>query len=220
MATFNDLRIREYPEPENLAYRGRFIHNWFSNFDKVGHPVEYRGQTTMILELAFVAAKNPDAIVKSENGRFYQPFIERVFSVSRPGEAKKLGSSRQRGGIIDLRPDWDEVNVAAMDYFLRQRWQPGTEAFDRLMNVDGPIVEWNNWGDNRWGVTNRSLKVRNALGILLDGIRADAIELGEVPPGAEEENWGNYQDDLIARLNDIPTFAGENSPEKQLGLFQ
>src|SRR4029077_19847359 len=100
MARFVELHIREYAEPKGLRYRGRFVHNWFSNFDKVGHPVTYGGFRTAILETHLLASKTPAARVPAADGLGEFPFIERVFSVTSAAAAKKLGAPRSRGGII------------------------------------------------------------------------------------------------------------------------
>lgn len=199
MADFTDLALRQYALSGPLAYRGRFVHNWFSNFDACGQPVSYRGHQSPRLEIPFVAAKNPDAMVVAPCGG-EMPFITRVFACASPSEAKRLGAPRKRGGIIDPRPDWDGVNIAAMDLFLRQRWQPGTRDAHRLAGMTGPIVEWNNWRDDRWGVTIGNCRGRNALGLLLDKI-ADEIRTGYVAPGAEEPFWAERQEELIVALN-------------------
>lgn len=200
MATIKDLHIRHYEE-QDVAWRGRYVHNWFSNFDKVGFPVTYRGNTTSVLEVAYVAAKNPDIMVDSPRGGMMK-FIDRVFAARSPSEAKKLGNPKYRGGIIDPRPGWDNVSLAAMDYFLRQRWQPGTEDAKRLMAWPVPVVEANNWGDRRFGVTLEEWTGHNALGLLLTVIQED-LKSGAVPAGAEEADWPAHQNELVRRLNEM-----------------
>lgn len=200
MANFAQLHMRAYPDPGALVWRGSFIHNWFSNFDAVGAPVEYRGFRTPRLELAFVAAKNPDQIVPHAAGRGTTTFIERIFSASTPGEAKRLGARKERGGIVDLRDDWDDVNIAAMDCFLRQRWQPDHADSRQLAAMQAPIVEWNNWRDNRWGATHRDRRGQNALGLLLDTLVPEILS-GHVAPGADEAHWHERQSELVATLN-------------------
>lgn len=206
MANFAQLHVREYPDPGTLTWRGRFVHNWFSNFDAVGAPVDYRGFRTTRLELPFVAAKNPDQVVATADGSGSTTFVERVFSAPTPGDAKRLG---QRNGIVDLREDWDEVNIAAMDFFLRQRWRADHRDSLRLASLPAPIVEWNNWGDDRWGATVRNRRGRNALGLLLDAICVE-IRAGDVRPGADERFWAERQVELVEALNAM-------SPETVLG---
>ena len=225
MAHFTDLHMREYKELSGsvLATRNRYVHNWFSNFDPVGLPVKYRGHVTPLLELAFVAAKNPDARVPDPDDRegiMTIPFHDRVFGCSTPGQAKRMGSSRNRGGLVELRPDWDRVNVAAMDFFLRQRWQPGTRDAARLAELPKPIVEVNNWGDNRWGATTGDWKGRNALGLLLDVV-AEEIKAGHVSPGADEDHWEARQVFLVAELNACVSGRVVASPSasRQIGMF-
>jgi predicted NAD-dependent protein-ADP-ribosyltransferase YbiA (DUF1768 family) len=198
MANFSDLTIRTY-KPQPLIYKGRFVKNWFSNFERDGHPITYRGHTTDCLEVAFVASKNPTP-----------EFIDLVFKAG-PGEAKRLGRNTQ------LRADWDEVNIAAMDFFLRQKWQPGTNIANRLMETEQPIVEFSNWGDDRWGCTLGKHEGRNALGLLLEIIKAELLN-GTLQPGAEEANWATRQDELVAIMNSMVHGIHEE-PKVQLNLF-
>jgi hypothetical protein len=149
VTAFSTLRIRTYaaPEPQRLSWAGKWVKNWFSNFDPGGHPVLYRGRRFDRLEGAFVAAKNPDALVDPPNARAGAPkirFIDRVATEKDPGKVKRLGAPMKRGGLITPVENWDEICLAAMDAFLRQKWQPETPAFDRLIREPRPIVEWNN----------------------------------------------------------------------------
>jgi len=207
MATaFSEIRIRKYPRRE-VVYSGRYVFNWFSNFTASGFPVVYRGYTTNRLEIAYVAAKNPEAIVPTG---IYPPdgttmrFIDRIFTTPAASKAKWLGKSKSRGGLVDARGDWEFVKLAAMDNFLRQRWQPGSEAFIRLLTEETPIVEFNNWGDTVWGAVVGKWSGQNAFGILLDLIVAEYRESGKVSPGAEEQYWERRQDELILTMNNLP----------------
>jgi hypothetical protein len=220
--TITDLHLRRY-DPQPVSYRGRFVNNWWSNFAAVGEPVVYRGQSTRILEYAYVAAKNPDAIVSDPTGPGTIRFLDRVFMERSAGAAKKIGSPRSRGGIVELKPGWDEESIAAMDAFLRQRWQPSHRDTQRLMAEPLPHVEVNNWGDNRFGVTLKDWTGRNCLGLLLD-IILDEARNGHVSPGADEVDWRQWQVELVEKLNRmehgvIVTPGSTPSPLRQLGLF-
>jgi hypothetical protein len=221
MAHFNELLPRRYPAPPELAYRGRSVHNAdISNFDPLGHPVVYRGHRSLILEKAYTAAKNPDALVPRADGSGLVAFIDRIYSEPRAADVKRLGAPPYRGGLVQPRDDWNHVNIAAMDFFLRQRWQPGTADAAALAKRPRPIVEWVNWTDTRWGVRTDTCRGRNALGLLLDVI-ADELLDGLVLPGAGEADWRLRQEELIGLLNSRQAgFAdGARAPARQMSLF-
>lgn len=220
MAHFEELHVRQFGEPEGLVYKGPYIKNWWSNFEAVGAPVVYRGHSSRVLEMAFVAAKNPDAPVPSrDHPGTTVAFHERVFSSLTPGEAKRLGG---RSGLVQLREDWDQVNLAAMDCFERQRWRVGAPGLDRLMATPEILVEWNNWRDDRWGATVAGRKGRNAFGLLLACIKEEH-RAGCLESGAEERFWPERQGELVERLNGMwpETLFAKASPAKpsQMSMF-
>ena len=184
MPGFSSLHVRKYT-PYPLEYKGPYVRNWFSNFELDGHPITYRGRTTNCLEVAFVAAKNPDNT----------EFLQAVFT-SGPGRAKGLGRN------TSLRADWDNVCIAAMDYFLRQKWQPGTPVAYRLENSFYPLCEINGWKDRRWGCVLPSWEGHNALGLLLDIIKGE-LRTGTLLPGADEEHWEERQNELTEIMNSM-----------------
>jgi predicted NAD-dependent protein-ADP-ribosyltransferase YbiA (DUF1768 family) len=214
---FDKLNIRDYSfardwdenYKEPRIMRGSYIRNWFSNFERIGAPITYRKHVTDCLELAYVAAKNPDLFVdkRNKNNDLIEmvPFIDLVFEVNNPGKAKKIGRS------IELREDWDYMSIACMDQFLRQRWRPGLECTDRLIGMitryikTSSIIELNNWNDNRFGViANKDAWVgRNALGLLLHNIAKEILDTNELSYGAPEEKWISHQTVLIDTLNNL-----------------
>ena len=137
----------------DLVYKGKWIYNWFSNFqlspiivdDNVYPSVEnyYQSQKTLNLE---------------ERKQFETCF---------PSKAKKLGRS------VKLRDDWEQVKLEVMEKALRIKFVPGTVWYDKLMETEGEIVEWNNWGDRFWGKTLDG-KGENHLGKILIKIRDGA----------------------------------------------
>jgi hypothetical protein len=110
------------------------------------------------------------------------------------------------GRATSLRPDWEHVNIAAMDFFLRQKWVPGTPEFDQLLRQAYPIVEFNNWGDRRFGAMIDNGRGRNALGLLLALIVIE-YHNGGIEPGAPEERWAERQVELIARMYALPDYG-------------
>lgn len=195
MLHFNELSIRSYTLPDKFDYKGPFVRNWFSNFEDIGSTIEYHGYTTTILEKAYVACKNPTVIIDDKS------FVEHVFSIRDPGKVKFAGRPKSRGGLVDIRDDFEYTKLAAMDCFLRQRWRPELTCTGRLLGTSRPIVEWNNWHDNLWGIDIRRCTGRNALGRLLDRICIEIETTGDLKYGADESDWIKHQEILICGLN-------------------
>lgn len=221
MLHFNELEIRDYSFEQKLRlhpiqWQGQWINNWFSNFHTLGSVITYKGYVTRCLELAYVAAKNPDILVDyiTKEGMVYTQirFIDLIFRLNNPGTAKRLSKPKYMKGLIDTRPDWEYVKLSAMDNFLRQRWRPNTPETNKLVNMiahdriegisDDPIMEINNWGDRVWGVTINDWCGRNALGRLLHVIVLEFMSTGNISYGASEEHWIIRQAELIRFLND------------------
>ena len=78
-----------------------------------------------------------------------------------PMQSKKLG----RGAV--MRSDWEGIKQSVMEIALRHKFSPGTKWYDQLIKAEGEIVEWNNWGDEIWGIDVRTNKGQNLLGKLL-----------------------------------------------------
>ena len=131
-------------------FRGDY--RWLSNF----HPclIVYDGITYPSSENAYQAAKFRDK-------NFRAKFVGIL-----PAEAKKLGRSP---GIV---PYWDNIKLTVMEYILRQKFTPGTELAQKLINTGNEeLVEGNWWNDTYWGVC-RGVG-QNHLGKLLMKIREE-----------------------------------------------
>lgn len=85
-------------------------------------------------EHVYVAAKTFDMNLRREIAR-----------ITTPGKAKRFGRS------IELRPDWEEIRVSMMEIILRRKFEhPALRT--RLIELEGEIIEHNQWHDNFWGV--------------------------------------------------------------------
>lgn len=90
------------------------------------------------------------------------------------------------------------------------KYAPGTWEREWLLSHSGPLAEWSNWGDRRWGLAvsrDGSARGRNALGRILTLIRQD-IEKGREPVAPEEAGWGDFQKELCRRLEDADLLSG------------
>lgn len=108
-------------------------------------------------EAAFNAAKTLDMSLRSE------------FSTLSPAEAKR------KGRRVNLRPDWDIASIEIMELCLRAKFMSHPVLATKLIETgDAELIEWNTWGDMKWGVTSKG--GNNLLGKLLMNIREDLIK--------------------------------------------
>ncbi len=132
------------------SFSGNF--RWLSNF----YPsvVYLDGKQYPTVEHAFQAAKTDDEAARDE-----------IRKSPRPGLAKKLGRR------VRLKEDWEKVEVAEMDYLLRQKFSSPEMKKILLATGDRELIEGNYWGDTFWGVCRG--KGENWLGRLHMNIRSD-----------------------------------------------
>lgn len=139
-------------KPDHFIYNGKWISNWFSNM--VIHPIYVEARLWPSVENYYQAMKTEE--------RDIQEWIRNM----NPSQSKREGRK------LILRPDWEQIKESKMKHaldikFAKQPW------FDLLMATgDEPIIEWNNWGDQYWGVTEDGVG-QNRLGILLMDIRKE-----------------------------------------------
>ena len=98
-----------------------------------------------------------------------------VRSAPNPVEAKR------RGGLVRMRPDWDEIRVGVMETCLRDKFATNPLQRMLLATGDAHLEEGNTWGDRFWGTVNGVGE--NMLGKLLMKIR-DEIRAKDI------EEWG------------------------------
>ncbi len=137
---------------EKLQYKGRYVYNWFSNFEPIQITID--GVTYPSVENYYQSQKT---IIESQRKQFI---------TCTPSESKKLGRK------ITLRSDWDQVKFDIMEKALRIKFTPNTTQGKKLMDTKDEIVEWNNWGDRIWGKTLDN-QGQNHLGKILMKIRDD-----------------------------------------------
>ncbi len=145
---------------------GKWIRNWFSNFNKVEAPIRAQGIEYHTVENFFQAMKTKDV-------------EERRKIAAMPAfEAKRYCSWRNKE--LKLREDWEDIKIDVMEWALRRKFVPGTKDYQTLLDTGSEvIVEWNNWHDNTWGncTCDKCSKKQgqNHLGKLLMKIRDEII---------------------------------------------
>lgn len=139
-----------------LQYKGKWVYNWFSNFEPIKVVVD---------GIVWPSLENYYQAQKTLNGKEREQFI-----YCSPSRSKQLGKR------VKLRPDWEQVKYSIMEKALRIKFAPGTYSANKLIATEGEIVEWNNWGDRIWGKTLDGIG-ENHLGKLLMKIRGELLQL-------------------------------------------
>lgn len=160
-----------------LKYKGRFVDNWFSNFN--GGPVTVDYVTYPSVENYYQSQKTEDLRARE------------IFQKCSPSTAKKLGRN------LNLRKDWDSIKTEIMFKGLLQKFKPGTKQAAALLSTGkAEIVEWNNWGDQYWGKTLDGVG-SNVLGSLLMQIRDILNKPVEEIIAEDLIVWDDLEGDLV-----------------------
>lgn len=137
-------------------------YRFLSNFHLA--PLEVEGVLYPSSEHAYMAQKSLDPAVR-----------ERFSRLASPQEA------RREGQLVTLRPDWEEVKVAAMLKVSLAKYQDPELAARLLATGDRYLEETNYWNDTVWGFSNG--RGSNYLGRVLMGVRASLRGQNlEMPP--------------------------------------
>ena len=86
-----------------------------------------------------------------------------IFTKISPFEAKQLGKR------IPIRKDWKNIKINVMKFVLELKFKD-KNLLSKLKNIEGEIVEHNEWGDRFWG-KDLNGNGENHLGKLLMEIR-------------------------------------------------
>ena len=82
---------------------------------------------------------------------------------------RSAGEAKQRGKMIKLRPDWEEVKIQVMTDLIRNKFQ-SPQLKQRLLDTGyAHIEEGNNHGDRFWGTVKG--QGQNELGKILMKVR-------------------------------------------------
>lgn len=134
-----------------MKFRGEF--SFLSNFTE--SPLEYKGFSFPTAEHAYQAAK-----------AVFEEDFHAIRTACSPVVAKRMGQK------IKVRDDWNKVKVSVMREILEIKFSI-PEFEQRLLKIEGPIVEENNWGDTFWGVCDG--KGKNNLGKILMRLRDEKV---------------------------------------------
>ena len=78
----------------------------------------------------------------------YHAGQQAIINCATPGQAKREGRR------IIMKPDWNVKRTGYMTIVVRAKFDQHPELAEKLMAIDGEIVEENNWNDTFWGVCN------------------------------------------------------------------
>lgn len=145
-------------KPVRFEYNGKWIKNWFSNL--MPSPIFMDGN-----DWEWPSVENYYQAMKTEETE-----MQEVIKHATPSRAKQLGRK------LILRPNWDNLKEGFMKRALDAKFSqsPWYEAL--MVTGDNMIIEWNNWGDRYWGVTEDGVG-KNRLGALLMQVREEHKKL-------------------------------------------
>lgn len=134
----------------------------FSNLQKV--TITYGGEDYPSVENYFQAMKTTDT------------FLRHRFTLLTPVEALQYGKT------IEVRPDWDDIQVQVMEHGLKLKFKDRKYMRMLLASGSDELIYWNSWHDSLFGVCYcRECQGigENRLGKMLMGIRDSFEEGGE-----------------------------------------
>lgn len=132
--------------------------------------IKMRGVTYGSVEAAFQAAKTTD------------PKVRATF------QGVDGNTARQMGRDIALRPDWEEIKISVMRAALKQKFKPGSELAQKLLDTEGMLlIDGNFWNETFWGFSLQKGYGENWLGRLLMERRAELAELAKTQPQPEPQ---------------------------------
>ena len=132
-------------------------HAFLSNFYPA--TVRFEGEDYPTSEHAYQAAKTLDPRQRAK-----------IRLKDTPGKAKRAG----RG--VTVRSGWNGVREAIMLTILRDKFSREPLRTMLADTGDSGLVEGNDWSDTFWGVSSRTGRGKNVLGILLMRVRAEIVE--------------------------------------------
>lgn len=147
-------------KPDKFEYSGPWIRNWFSNF--VTCNISIDGRIWPSVENYYQAMK------------FTSPEVQERIRCMTPQMAKKAGRQYL------IRSDWETSKNDVMLRALQAKFSLPEWQQKLLATGTEPIIEWNNWRDKIWGVTQDGVG-ENRLGVMLMKIR-NQLQAGDLQP--------------------------------------
>jgi ribA/ribD-fused uncharacterized protein len=136
-----------------MRFRGKYA--FLSNFFEC--EIEYDGYKFPTSEHAYQYAKAKHKEDKLE-----------ILKAPTPGKAKRLGAN------VETIEGWNDKKVSIMSEILQIKFSK-PEMLEKMLKVDEPIVEDNDWNDTFWGRCDGIGK--NILGKLLENIKNQRTHL-------------------------------------------
>jgi len=164
MNEINNPQPQGDPAMEILGTKGTFL----SNFERCD--IVYQGITYSSVENFYQAMKTTDINIR------------RKMTSIHPSVA------RAKGRNLTVRTNWNEIKFKVMDYGLREKFKPGNDLAQKLLDTgDIEIAEINYWHDSYWGKCTcaKCPTGENWLGILLMKIRKELRDNGGGEPLSE-----------------------------------
>lgn len=113
------------------SFRGDYA--FLSNFYPA--PTEYQGIVYPSAENAYQAAK--------------------TFGDRKPFESMTPAAAKKAGRLVNLRPDWDQVQLQIMQEVVYSKFSKNADLAHLLLATGkAELIEGNTWGDTFWGICN------------------------------------------------------------------
>ena len=129
------------------------------------YPIEFEGEIFRASENVYQFSKLPKDLKDEYRKRFAKmhPFVARKMTRKLP-----------------IRKDWEDIKLQVMLEVLILKFTQHPNLKKQLLDIEGPIVEYNYWKDTFWGYDINLKKGKNYLGKLLMLIR-DAWKANRTP---------------------------------------
>ena len=231
------LKPVTYPLDTALPMKGRYIDNGELSNYYPGCPVRMFGRTYDTVEAAYVAAKNPQFVVVEDFGETTRTtsFPQYVSNHELQYGLKGLKNLGKKSFLTELRPNWERLNLALMYEFIRQKvGNPKTCTGKRkihhaisshltvwlLTTPYDQFIEYNNWGDFRWGaIVNKEGTAAtgyNCLGGLYSVLRREILTgvqvIPEINSTTSDDALMSMQDHLLRNISYLRKHI-QNEPE-------
>ena len=154
-----DFPIKKWECKYVLQYKGRYVYNWFSNF-------EYTPFTIIGCRV-----KSVENWYQANKAKHHSDFLK-ILNAPIP-------MSKRLGRKVEMRDDWEQIKFNIMWEGLVAKFTQNQDQLLKLRGWDYEIVEWNNWRDKIWGVPIEAISTdsnfygfgMNALGVMLEQIK-------------------------------------------------